>query len=141
MIKEIKSQLSQRLPHDIMHEYNKRLNVSFKKHHSSIKRDNIKKFDNLKRMNPPNDQLFIDNTRWFRNISSTTIPTTISDFLSLGPKFALKCKQNNIKIDRLLADIESVISEAPEERRDSLRARATNIVTNFLNNSKSEQRS
>ncbi|KAK9878085.1 hypothetical protein WA026_020727 [Henosepilachna vigintioctopunctata] len=111
------------------------------------KRDSIKKFDNdLMKMNPTNDQLFNDNTRWFSNISNTTNPTAVSDFLSLGPKLALKCKKNStIKFERLLADIESIISETPEERSDSLRARATNeprdIFTNFLNISESEQHS
>lgn len=86
-------------------------------------------------MNSKQQTLFLDNEKWFKNVSSIDIPSDISDFLSLGPKFSIPITGKEIKFETILADVENIIEETPTNSRDILRARATNIVTNYYHNS------
>lgn len=80
----------------------------------------------------PGSTLFVDNSKWFKNVSSAEIPTDISDFLSLGPKFGVPVVGKDLNIGRFIADVEGIIAEVPDEAANVMRARVTNVVTNFL---------
>ena len=69
------------------------------------------------------------------NLTSTTIPLDILNFLSLGPKFCLPTSKKNLDIKRLLMEVEGVIAHCNTlSNKDLIRAKATNVITNFLNN-------
>ncbi|XP_030752332.1 uncharacterized protein LOC115879578 [Sitophilus oryzae] len=130
----IKRTLKEQIPDDIFKEYDKRQNLKYKKIFNSVKQQNIRKFDNLN-SKELHMNFFNDNSKWFKNLSNIDIPKEIADFLSLGPRFGIPCQKNDIKLDTFLADIENVIEAIPDESKDTLRARVTNITTNFLQGS------
>ncbi|KAL3281980.1 hypothetical protein HHI36_005183 [Cryptolaemus montrouzieri] len=88
------------------------------------------------------DILFIDNPKWFRNLTNIEIPKDISNFLSLGPNFGIKCTNKKVNsINKLLTDVENIIDEISLEHMDGLKAETTNIITNYINNPNNEKRS
>ena len=70
--------------------------------------------------------------KWLVNLTSTNIPCDVLDFLSLGPGFCLPTSREDVNVGRLLMRMEGVLSCCPESCRDSLTAKGTNIITNFL---------
>ncbi|XP_044749651.1 uncharacterized protein LOC123310247 [Coccinella septempunctata] len=77
--------------------------------------------------------------RWIKNLTNKPLPTTVKNILSLGSKFSVPTTKKDIKVDNLIADLEYALLTVPEDRRDVLRARATNMITNFTHeNNKSD---
>lgn len=61
------------------------------------------------------------------------IPREIESFLSLGPKFSIHIPKNKFSVQRLLADIEFIVDKnVNDDNKNILRARVTNLVTNYL---------
>ena len=77
------------IPNEIFNEYNNRLKRNDNIILNKIKNSNISKFNRLNELKSDKKVLFFDNAKWFKNISDTDIPSEISDFLSLGPKFSV----------------------------------------------------
>ncbi|KAK9892917.1 hypothetical protein WA026_022782 [Henosepilachna vigintioctopunctata] len=73
--------------------------------------------------------MFHDNGKWFKTMSITDIPEDISSFLSLDPKFEVPCTKNDLKLNRLLANV----GEVPGDSRNELRAK-TDKGKNFICN-------
>lgn len=71
------------------------------------------------------------------NLSDVEIPLDVKKFLSLGFKFALYPSVDEISIERLLADIESILYGFDESKKNIFRAQITNQITNFLHKPKS----
>lgn len=71
--------------------------------------------------------------KWLKNLSGKSLPETVKNLLSLGSKFSVSFNKKDIKIDNLIADLEYVLLGVPEDRRNVLRAQATNVITNFTN--------
>lgn len=138
-IKEIRFKLLRTVLPEIVNEYEARLNHSFDNYLNKIKNRNIRKFHQLSQMKS-RDGLFIDNSKWFKNLSDVNIPQDISDLLSLGPKFAVPCEEKSrLRLDRFLADVENIIEELPDNSKDLTRASTTNVITNFVQNSHVKQ--
>lgn len=72
--------------------------------------------------NSSTNQLFLNNSKWFKNVSTVDIPGEVSDFLSLGPKFSVNADKKNIRVEQLLADVENIIDEIPDNIKDLTRA-------------------
>lgn len=119
------------LPNHVVNDFISWQDRTFNKQFNKIKRKNIPKFTRLQ-SNVVSDRLFNDNSKWFINLTNITIPTDISDLLSLGPKFSVPTNKKDTNIARLVANVESIIEAHPPHTRDTLRAQATNIITNFL---------
>ena len=132
-IRDFATSASNVLPHFIVEEFKFRQSVAFNKTLNTIKRVNTRKFEQLK-MDVNRDAKFRDNSGWFINLTNVVIPENISDFLSLGPKFSWSPNKTDIKINRIIANVESILDLLPENTRNNSRARITNILTNFLQN-------
>ena len=134
IIHSIKEQLKDSLPTHILNEFSRRLNMAYDRRFSNVKKANLLKFNGLKQLSLSNaEKLFLNNSGWFKNLSDVDIPTEVSDFLSLGPKFGVSPTGLNLHIKHFLADIEDIIYEVPDQNKNILRANITNNITNFQN--------
>lgn len=124
------------LPNRIIMEYSRRMHIIYNRNFHNIKTTNLKKINDLcmRKQNPVEIQ-----ERWIKNLTNKPLPTTVKNILSLGSKFSVPTTKKDIKIDNLIADLEYALLAVPENRRDVLRARATNMITNFTHeNNKSD---
>ncbi|XP_044745169.1 uncharacterized protein LOC123307032 [Coccinella septempunctata] len=112
------------------------MHIAYNKNFHKIKRENLKKIDDLCRKK--RNQIDIQE-KWLKNLSNKTLPETVRNILSLGSKFSIPTTKKDIKVDSLIADLEYVLLGVTEDRRDVLRAQATNTITNFThgNNNRS----
>lgn len=69
---------------------------------------------------------------WFKNLTDVVIPSNVSTFLALGKKFSVPVSAKEIPINKLITDVEDIISKTPENGRDILRNQITNIITNHI---------
>lgn len=123
--------LSELLPRHLIDRFSNNILKSFNKRTKYIKNKNIIKFNNLK--STVNIQsICSNNSKWVFNLSNLEIPSDIFQFLSLGSKFGLPITRSRIHKGELLADIESIIYNVPIEYKDILRARTSNILTNYF---------
>ena len=121
------------LPYNIASKFFITQNNAFHRLFNYHKTVQIHKLQFLKKRNEPNITC-PDN--WFVNTTNIEIPTDIKNFLSLGPKFSLPFLRKDINIPTLLSDVEFIIKQFPDEKRNIIRAKATNIITNFIHNPK-----
>lgn len=136
-IELVKSQIIVLIPSHIFINFNNRLELSFKKWSERVKRSNIQKFMKLKFFTQNLNKPFTSNAKWFMNISDVDIPTEVSDFLSLGPKFGVPVVAKHVNYNRLLADVESIVVATSDDvdTKNFLRARIANNVTNYMRGS------
>lgn len=134
IINRFRQSASKLLPNYIVSDFDKWQDKSFTNHLNKIKLINIKKYNKLKE-NIIKDKMFNDNQKWFVNLTKINFPKEISDFLSLGPKFSLSPNNNEIDIGRLISNVESILETHPTKLHNILRAKITNILTNYLQNS------
>lgn len=137
-IHKIKLELAKYVPEFIFQEYSRRLKISYDKKFVKIKNLNLEKFDSLYRKQKGDDRLFIDNSKWFMNVSDVDIPKEVSEFLSLGPKFGVSPTVRDFETKNFLADVECIVSDIPDDNKNNIRAKITNNVTNFLNQIKTK---
>lgn len=120
------------LPTHILIEFQRRQNIRYNYEFHNIKTTNLSKIDHLK-----SQQLnkLVTQTKWFRNVSSVQIPNDITQLLSLGPKFSIEIPKKEVSVQRILAEVENILSfdsYSDDNNRNILRARATNNITNYL---------
>lgn len=119
------------LPHNIFREFSNRQHTSYNKLHKKFKFKHIRHLENLKckskNFHKPNEKMF-------KNLTDVEIPEHVQYCLSLGPKFWLPVTPKNIKVASYLADVEDILSLIPTKQSNILRAKVTNILTNFLHN-------
>ncbi|XP_044751692.1 uncharacterized protein LOC123311688 [Coccinella septempunctata] len=125
------------LPLDILERFKHFQNISYNSKFESIKNNNLKKIQSL-------NQNCLDRARaqpqWFKNISDISIPNRVERFLALGPKFCIEIPKKEVSIQKLLANIEQLITlkkTNSHEADNTLRSLSTNIVTNYLLNNMS----
>lgn len=132
--------LKNTLPNQIYNEYCRRLDIAYNKRFSKIKNVHLKKFTELQqKVVNDRQKMFVNNEKWFKNISDVDIPSDIVDFLSLGSKFGIAPTGKNLNVKRFLADVENIIVEHPDEDQNILRAQITNNITNFLSHSANQK--
>ena len=117
------------IPNFILREYQSRLIFQYNRIFSKIKRLNLGKI-NLTKTNTLHN--VCGRPQWLRNLTSTNIPENIKTVLSLGPKFSIQPSIRDIPMRRLLGQVEAIVELTEENHRDHYRARATNIITNFV---------
>ena len=108
------------------------MKVKYNRVFSLVKKVNINKFNNLVVESGRGLHIFGNVDKWLVNLSSVPVPGDVLGFLSLGPGFCLSINRDNVNVRKLLMEFEGILSYCPEDSRDTLRARGTNIVTNFL---------
>ncbi|XP_044762033.1 uncharacterized protein LOC123319229 [Coccinella septempunctata] len=70
--------------------------------------------------------------RWFRNLTGAEIPPEVKITLSLGSKFNIPVNLKEVKVKDLIADVESILDLVEEDKRNTLRAKVTSIITSEL---------
>ncbi|XP_071055083.1 uncharacterized protein [Onthophagus taurus] len=68
--------------------------------------------------------------KWLVNLSEIDPPENVKHFLALGPKYVYPLTDKTFCAKHILMEIESIVGSLSTNIRD--RARATNILTNFL---------
>lgn len=73
-----------------------------------------------------------ESPKWIKNLTDIEIPNDIADILMLGPNFAIDIKDDkNIPTDTIISNIEVGINHLPNYKKDQIRAKTCNILTNF----------
>ncbi|KAK9884360.1 hypothetical protein WA026_005310 [Henosepilachna vigintioctopunctata] len=134
MITLTENELSEKIPKPLLEDYNKRVMKNCRIKFENIKLKNIGKFDKLIQKKSKQDlrTLFHDNSKWFKNISNTKVPLDVQGFLSLGPKFSVRCPSKDAKLKNFLAETESIVESVPEQYKNNLRCQIANILTNIV---------
>lgn len=127
----VRSILVRSMTYEVFTDYSRTINKSFNTLFKKTKIANTKKFEKLCRTQVGDCALFLDNSKWFKNLSDVNIPGDVSDFLSLGPDFSVGYINKKSLIKNLLMDVENILNDVPQEQRDITRAQTTNIITNF----------
>jgi len=132
----LEKSLSTTLPEHTFLEFKTRIRVKFNRNFHKLRTKNVSKFEKWKE-----DQKITIPTskKWFRNLSDVTPPPEVITFLKLGPKFSLKPSIEDIDIPRLLATIEFNNLGTTDKEKNIIRAKATNIVTNFINKTRTNK--
>lgn len=126
---DILEELNTLLPQEVLTEFYRRQNIRFNREFHRIKQKNR---DKICRLQKQKKDKYVTQDKWFRNLTSMTIPDEVKTMLSLGSKFSIATNTREISVNRLVADIENILDRTPTERKDLLRAKATSIVTNHL---------
>lgn len=70
-------------------------------------------------------------------MTNTTIPDDVKMILSLGPKFAVTQRKNDIPVRNLIADVENVITAIEnKDIHNQLRSKTAKIISNHIFRSK-----
>lgn len=117
------------VPNFILHEYRSRLVFQYNRTFNRVKRLNLGKINLMRTTTLHN---VCGRPQWLKNLTSTNIPEEVTTVLSLGPKFSIPPSVRDIPMKRLLGQIEAIIECTEDHHKDHYRARATNIVTNFV---------
>lgn len=130
---EIENNLTNSLPLYIFTTFKRKQSITFKRNFYRIKDRNIKKLAKL----TTNALLNLNiQKKWFRNLSNSAIPREVATFLSLGPKFCINPTLKQVGVHRILSDVEAIIHDFDENKKNVCRAKITNVLTNFCNNKK-----
>ncbi|XP_060525272.1 uncharacterized protein LOC132701408 [Cylas formicarius] len=121
------------IPFRVLDEFLYTQNIKYDTLFNKIKKSNLRKLKSRKANS--SDLYTTDNSNWFKNVSNIEIPDDVRGFLSLGPKFSLPVSPQHIDIFKLLSEVEITIQNSDEQKRDLLRTRATNLITNYINSS------
>lgn len=127
---QIKDSLIGSLPGDIWFEFSSRMHIAYNRAFHDIRRTQQRKFDFLF-----NSQFVKLQTKphWFKNLSQTTIPTNVAEFLSLGPNFSIEPTRKEVPILKILAEVETTSYENLPVSKSIVSNRVANLITNFIN--------
>ncbi|KAJ8977218.1 hypothetical protein NQ317_002470 [Molorchus minor] len=116
-INQLQIQLENKVPNNMLTEFIRRQTIKYNIEFHKIKNTNINKLKNL-------EQQSLTDIKPY--------PPDIMTFLSLGAKFCLPPKVQDVPIKQFLADVENLISSFNDEKQNIFRAQITNILTNFI---------
>lgn len=118
-------------------KYNDKLTSTLDK---KTRRIHINKFNCL--INLQRKELGIKfNKKWFVNKSDVDVPKDVEYILSLGKKFALPIKKNNIPIMKVIADGEDIVQTLQDrEEQEVARSKLSSIIDNQINRIKLNNR-
>lgn len=127
---QIKDSLISSLPGDIWFEFSGRMHIAYNRTFYDIRRTQQRKFDSLL-----NSQTVKVQTRphWFKNLSHTTVPTNVAEFLSLGPNFSIEPPRKEVPILKIIAEVETASYENLPLSKSIVSNRVANLITNFIN--------
>ncbi|XP_045463737.1 uncharacterized protein LOC123673297 [Harmonia axyridis] len=128
-IVKIKQQLTNIMSEIVVENFQRKMEINYKKKFYRIKETNISKF---RRLESARKDLIKVQENWFKNISGISIPEDVRTFLSLGPKFNITPKKSDLNLGSLLADVEGLVSVSPPEMRNILTSKVVNVVTNYV---------
>lgn len=117
------------LPQHVCSEFFNRQNIVYNRKFNTIKQNNIRKIDHLR---STQEIKIKTKPNWIKNLTDLQIPTDISEFISLGPKFCIPTTTRHFPIIHTLAEIEKITRDLDTKKKDILVARTTNVITNHL---------
>lgn len=122
--------LEELLPIHLLNNFKHKQTINYNRQFNNIKTKNIRK---LKLLETKQMSMIKSQDRWFKNISQRQIPERIASFLALGPKFSIEVPKKHVSIQKLLADVDLLITNSYEEEQQNVkRAMTTNAITNYL---------
>lgn len=130
----IEGELRQLVPSVTLQEFFKHQRVAYNKIFDRIKSTNMKKIKDLQRKS--HKVTYNIQEKWFKNLSSIQIPEEVKTILALGSKFSIPMNPRELNIRSLIADVENILDTVEENKRDSLRAKISSIIANFLHRNK-----
>ena len=87
------------------------------------------KFESLFRLKNEDHHRISDSS--FTNLTDTHIPPTVTKTLILGKNFGIPFPNNQLPINHLVADFESNIQKINEDKRNEVRLKFVNCISNF----------
>ena len=117
------------IPHHIRSEFFNRQNIVYNRKFNTIKQNNIRKIDNLR---STQEIKIKTKANWIKNLTDIQIPTDVSEFISLGPKFSIPTTTRHFPIIHTLAEIEKITRDLDTKEKNVIIARTTNVITNYL---------
>lgn len=73
------------------------------------------------------------NEEWLKNLTTPDVPKDVKMMLALGPKFAVYQTKYKVPINRIIADVEHIISDNNgTEIQNLIRVKASNIIPNHI---------
>ncbi|XP_072387388.1 uncharacterized protein [Diabrotica undecimpunctata] len=127
-IKNITEFLDQVLPVPLLDTFETSLHRKFNFYYQKSILRLQKKLDNL---DTPEFHKIPFNPKWIKNLSNVDVPQDILKLLSLGPKFGLQPSFKDYSVNRILADVENILSYADDSDLLSLRSYSNNILLNY----------
>lgn len=122
--------LEEILPYEVLNIFISSQNDSYERYFKRTKQNNL---DKLNRLKQKAKSIFLKTKDiWIKNISDNQIPEDILQFLSLGHNFSVSPTVKDISIKRYLSDIENILFYCPEGRKNIVRSKITNVLTNFV---------
>lgn len=125
----------------VFHNFSGYQTIQYNRIFHKIKNNNINKLNNLQTK-------FLDkhikaNPNWVKNLTDVVIPSDILGYLALGPKFSIEpIIGKDISINNILADVDCITSLITDTSLKNITtARATNVITNIIHNSKNNKHS
>ncbi|XP_044760279.1 uncharacterized protein LOC123317735 [Coccinella septempunctata] len=135
---DIKYNSRKSLPPDVFADFELRSYNNYDKLFRKIRKSNVKKIEELKRKQKVThiDGSVVDE--FLFNYTSLEIPIDVAHTLSMGPNFGINELKHEFSIPRVLKDFEYCIRgiTSSDDIKNTLRAQATNIITNHYRNPK-----
>lgn len=128
-INEISIKLNSLISINILEQFFETQRKSHENIFKKIKKSNIDKLNRLK--NSLKSELLKIDENWIKDYSEIEIPDDIKKFLALGHKFSIKPEPKDLNMKTLLADIENLIYMYPNNQKNIIRAKVTNVITNY----------
>lgn len=131
-INQLTFHIKNSIPPNLYQNYFYYENIKYERIFNYIKKNNIKKINNLinqtykKNFNSPTDNNNIINQ------TNITPPQTFQTLLNLGPKFNLPFQQK-YQINNIIAKVESGIEHLTSSIKNNIRTKICNVLTNFKN--------
>lgn len=125
-----------KVPFDIVAEFIAFNGQSFHNHFIQVKNKQINKFNNL--LDDRKNNNMVGSLSTIKNLTNKVIPEPVERLLSVGNKFAVQPKNNEVLVSSILADIEFGLkhSNLTEDDKDIKRGQIVNVLTNFKSNNK-----
>lgn len=120
------------LPENLWLDFKQRTSTKYNTHFHDVRQVNVRKFERL--LSTQHNRVVVQSS-WLKNLTDVTLPDEVKTVLSLGPKFCIPPKKNDVSIPHLLSEVNQATSNIQEKNsRDILTARVTNVITNFFLN-------
>lgn len=129
ILNQLKTRAFSLIPHYMVREFEFHITHDYNRVFNKIKQCNIRKLNNMKINLLRN---VCGRPQWIHNRTNVNIPEEVNTILSLGPKFSIPPTVKDIPMKRLLANVESIIELGEEDSKNIMRAKVTNIITNYV---------
>lgn len=128
------------IPEETYTDFASNLDKKFQSIFNNTKSKHIKKLEKLLEPLPVSENIIDLSEKWLVNLTTTVIPTNITNVLKLGDKFALPIEATEIPYNTIITDIESILktSKLDDEELHEYRGKFVNVLNNYKNKSRAK---